>query len=244
MQFRTIFATFLISIFSLALIGCGGGGNQQPTTEEQPTPSPEETGVLQYAAKFEGDPPERREIDASANPECGKETILGEEVVVNDNQTLRDVVIAVQQGPSGYEVPADERLIDQENCIYRPHLTTVKAGQTVTITDSDEGMHNVRATQDGSQLFNMTTFQGDEKEVEFDKEGVVKLDCDIHPWMEAWVYVTDHGQAAVTGEDGKATLNQLPEGDYQFKAWHEEFGAKQHKESITAEEEISIEDVF
>lgn len=228
---------------SLSLVACGGGGDGEPQPTQQ-TAEPQATGTLNYTANYEGNPPERAEIDASANQECNKDTILGEEVVVNDNKTLRDMVIAVQDGPSGYEIDPEQTLIDQKNCIYKPHVATVKAGETVKITDSDEGMHNVRASQDGRQLFNLTTFKGDEKEVSFDNPGVVKLECNIHPWMEAWVYVTDHGNAKVTGEDGKATLDQLPEGDYTFEAWHEGFDARSHEESIEANAETTISDTY
>ncbi len=238
-----IFAFVLVVPF--LVVACGGGGGEETATQKQETVSETQpigaTGSVQYTANFEGSQPERSKADASGNPECGVDTVLGEEIIVNDNQTLRDMVVSVADGPSGYEVPTKEVTIDQKNCRYRPHVTTVKAGQTVKITDSDPKMHNVRATRDGQQLFNLTTFKGDVKKVNFKNPGYVRLECNIHPWMEAWVYVTEHGKAKVTGEDGQATLENLPTGDYTLRTWHEKFKSSEHSVSVKEDQTTEIE---
>lgn len=249
---RTIVVLALLFTIPFLLSACGGGDDTtspQAETETETTEATgettEATGTMNYVANFEGDQPKRSEADASGNSECGIDTVKGQEIVVNDNQTLRDVVISVSDGPSGLDAPAEEVSIDQENCRYQPHVITAKTNQTVKITDSDPNMHNVRATtDDGQQLFNLTTFEGDEKEVTFEEPGYVRLECNIHPWMEAWVYVTEHGQAEVTGMDGEAKLEDLPTGDYTFKTWHEEFEEMKHSGSVEQDKTLSIEDTF
>lgn len=241
-RFVVVLLFFLSVPFLIS--ACGGGEettSPETETKAQPTGA---TGSLQYVGNFEGEQPERPEADASGNPECGVDSVKSQEIVVNDNQTLRDVVISVADGPSGLEAPAEKVVIDQKNCRYRPHVITAKTNQTVEITDSDPSMHNVRATRNGKQLFNLTTFEGDRKEVTFEKSGYVRLECDIHPWMKAWVYVTKHGQAEVTGSDGEAKLENLPTGDYTLETWHEKFDAKEHSTSVSANETASIEDTF
>ncbi len=235
--------TFFLSL-TFMLAACGGNGSDSTTQKTEQTTTPSETGSLEYLAKFMGDQPERSRNDASGNPECGVDTVLGQEIVVTDNQSLRDAILAVQEGPSGLENPAEEVVIDQKNCKYQPHVTTAKVGQTVEITDSDPQMHNVRASRNGEQLFNESTFEGDRLEKSFDQPGYVKLECDIHPWMESWVYVTEHGQAAVTGDDGKAKLNDLPTGDYTLEVWHEEFENRSHSTTVKKDKTISLKDTF
>lgn len=244
---KTTLLSALLLTVSLFLTACGGGGNGQEATQQtEDVSTPTETGSVEYMANFDGEQPERARHDASGNPECGVDTVMGQEIVVNDNQSLRDAILAVQNGPSGLDAPAEDVVIDQKNCRYQPHVNTVKAGQTVTITDKDPNMHNVRASrpESGEQLFNETTFEGDELEKTFDEPGLVKLECDIHPWMESWVYVTEHGRAAVTGEDGKATLEDLPTGDYDLEVWHEEFDAKSHSATVEQDQTVSLEDTF
>ena len=76
----------------------------------------------------------------------------------------------------------------------------------------------------GRQLFNMQTFQGQTKDYRTANAQVQKIQCDVHPWMEGYMYVTEHGYADVTGEKGYARLNDLPPGEYELTIWHEEYG--------------------
>lgn len=242
---RSLFLLTLLFTIPFLLSACGGSEEKPPPQTEKETENSSEAGKVKYVANFDGEQPERPAADASGNSECGVDSVKSQEIVVNDNQTLRDVVVSVAEGPSGLEAPAEEVIIDQENCLYKPHVTTVKTGQTVKITDSDPKMHNVRATTaDGNQLFNLTTFKGDKKEVSFDEPGYVRLECNIHPWMEAWVYVTEHGQAEVTGQDGETSLENLPAGDYTLETWHEEFDGTEHSVDVKKDETSSIEDTF
>lgn len=249
---RSILAVVAAVLVGVFIVGCGGGGGEQTTNTSSESSmesdgSMEESsgsGSLALTANFEGDAPERETFDASGNSECGVDTIEGEKVVVNDNNTLRDVVVSVESGPSGLESEPKTVTVDQKNCMYKPHVVTAKTGQSIEVTHSDEGMHNVRGTQDGEQLFNVTTFKGQSKEISFDEPGVYSLECNVHPWMQGWVYVTDHGQAAVAGDDGKAMLNNLPAGDYTLNVWHEEYGTQTKEVSVSDGKEASVSLTF
>lgn len=239
----TVILTF-IAVFLLT--GCGGDGQQQPAEPTQTKPQPSATGSLVATVSFKGDEPDPETYDASGNPECGVNTIKGKKVVVNDNGTLKNVVVAVQSGPGGLSQPSEKVLVDQNQCMYHPHVVTAKAGQTIKITDSDQGLHNVRATHKptGQQIFNLTTFKGQTKEVTINKTGVVGLQCDVHPWMQGWIYVTQHGAAGVTGADGTARLADLPTGEYTLEFWHEKYGTKTKTVTIEKNQEARIKVTF
>ena len=64
-------------------------------------------------------------------------------------------------------------------------------------------------------------------------EVMVRVKCNIHPWMKAWVGVTEHPYHAVTGADGAFTLKNLPPGKYTIEAWQEELGAQQQEVTVT-----------
>lgn len=239
---RTTVALLACLALGFLVAGCGGGGEQTQTTTETTEPTePAGEGSVVATVNLDGDPPELEPHDTSGNSECGVDEVPNETVVGNDNGTLQNVVVSVNSGPDGYEVDAGEQeVVDQENCRYKPHVTTVKAGETFQIEDSDPQMHNVRATTDGNQLFNNTTFEGQSFEQSFEDPGVYHLECNVHPWMSAWVYVTEHGRAAVTGSSGEATLSELPAGEYELTFWHEEYGSKTQTVTVEADQETSV----
>lgn len=237
MNVRTLTSFLLVALFSVFVAGCGGGGSNQTQTETTTTESGSSAsgqGELVATVNFDGEAPEPETYDASGNTECSKNTLESREVVVNDNGSLKNVVVAVKSGPSGLDRSTESPTVDQVDCMYEPHVTTAKVDQSITFDDSDPSMHNVRAIKKGgSQVFNITTFKGQGKTQSFGGPGVYSLECNVHPWMKGWVYVTDHGAASVTGENGQATLSELPAGDYTIEVWHEKFGSK--TQSVTIE---------
>lgn len=224
---RSYFSFALALFFVVVLGACGGGGNQPAEPPQQSGSSTSGgSGGIVATVNFDGQPPEPETFDASGNAECNKGTIESRKIVVNDNGTLKNVVLAVKSGPSGLDRSPEPVTVDQENCMYEPHVATAKVGQSITYEDSDPSMHNVRATKDGSQIFNITTFKGSSKSQSFNSPGVYSLVCNVHPWMQGWVYVTEHGYASVTDDSGKATLTNLPAGKYTVKLWHETYGTR------------------
>lgn len=239
----TVFAVLLS--FGLLIAGCGGGGEQQQTTTEDTTSESAGTGSLMAKVNFDGEAPEPETFDASGNDECGVDEIKSRKVVVNDNGTLKNVVVAVKSGPSGLDLSSSDVELTQKGCMYQPHVVTAKAGQTITIGDQDQGLHNVRGSnEDGKQLFNLQTFKNNSKDVTIDNAGRVGLECDVHPWMQGWIYVTDHGAASVTDKMGEASLENLPAGDYTLEIWHEEYGTKTESVTIEKDKESSVSVTF
>ncbi|MFB6356889.1 MAG: plastocyanin/azurin family copper-binding protein [bacterium] len=246
---RTLFVSLLIVAMSVVLVGCGGGGGDQTNqttqqTEQEPQVDPATFGSLSVTVNYDGEEPEGRERDLSQYDGCGGEVITIKDVQVNDNGTLKNAVVSVKKGPDGLSAAGEDGgkvVVDQKNCQYTPHIVTAKTGQDVKITDSDDNMHNVRATKDEEPVFNETTYKGSSVTKTFDSAGVYKLVCDVHGWMNSWVYVTDHGKAAPTDETGSAKLSNLPPGDYTITIWHESLGSMTKDVSIGKKEDKSLE---
>ena len=72
----------------------------------------------------------------------------------------------------------------------------------------------------------------------------MKLKCDIHPWMSAYVGVFDHPFFAVSAADGRYELPSLPEGEYTIEAWHESLGTRSVKVSVEDDEAASLDFSF
>jgi hypothetical protein len=142
---------------------------------------------------------------------------------------LKNVIVRVTGGVSGhYDPPATPATVDQQACMYRPRVQGIVLGQPLKITNSDQTLHNIHGYRGASTLFNQAEVPGLPPMTKqlTDADQIVKLKCDVHPWMTAYVLVSTNPFFAVTGDDGSFKIPGLPPGTYTVEAWHERYGAK------------------
>ncbi len=181
---------------------------------------------------FDGTPPERRTINMSKDAKCialhGGKPVLDEAVLVGDDGRVKNAFVYIRRGAPKIEYPLPEEpaKLDQKDCMYRPRVQGILVGQRLLVGNSDPVTHNVRSFPIRSRPFNFgqppdsepreRIFEAAEREIE--------VQCDIHPWMHAFVFVMDHPFFCVTDDDGTYTIDGLPPGEYMVEAWHEKFG--------------------
>jgi hypothetical protein len=179
--------------------------------------------------------------------ECHKlhaNPVFDETVYVNDNQTLKNVVVHVSGGlPEGesYPKPTRAAVLDQRGCMYEPHVLGVMVGQALLIRSDDPFLHNVHSLAEQNPAFNFGQPNRDPgRGVEPMKvPETFKVKCDVHPWMGAWVAVFDHPYFSVTNDQGTFAIPALPPGKYTLTAWHESLG--EQKQDVTVEEGKPLE---
>lgn len=220
----------------------------EPPKPEPPKPAaapvdPSKTGDVKGVVTFTGKAPEMPELKRATDPFCGKTKMKDEEVLVKDGK-LKNVVVHINGAPAA-EPPKDPVVIDQDNCMYRPRVVGVVAGQAVKIKNSDKTLHNVHTYKGTSTLFNLAQVP-DAPAIEktFNDSGVLlKFKCDVHQWMTGYAWVQNNPYFAVTGDDGTFEIKGVPAGKYEIEAWHERFGTK--KGEVTVAEgkpaEVSFE---
>ncbi len=193
------------------------------------------------SAAFSGTAPAAKQINMAADPTCAAlhaTPAFTEEAVVNTNGTLKNVFVYVKTGLEGkpFSKPAEVVKFDQNGCHYVPHVTGLMVGQALEIWNSDSTLHNIHSLAKESKEFNVgMPIKGMKVKKTFDKpEIMVKLKCDVHPWMNAYIGVLTHPYFTVTDETGKFEIKDLPPGKYTLEAWHETFGTKTAE--ITVEE--------
>jgi plastocyanin len=175
-------------------------------------------------------------INVGQNPLCaGHGVLTNPNWRVSEDGGLQDVVISVRETVRSMNTANDSPLINQRNCEFQPFMTVVQPGQTVRLHNGDMTFHNIRIVQHqlgsiaaGENLVNLAQpARGDENLHSFDQPGIYRLECDVHRWMRAWVYVHDGVHAVVTSKDGTYLLNQaLVDGVYEVSAWHPMFSQK------------------
>ncbi len=218
--------------------------------DQGPTATSASSGVtISGKVNFKGEKFKRRTINTASDPACmehASQPLLSEVVVINSNDTLRNVLVYVKQGlPAGkkYEPPAEAFLVDQVGCAYTPHVFAAMTGQTVTIRNSDPTLHNVHGRPTVAKEFNVAqAVKGMEEKLVFKKPEVpFAIKCDVHPWMTTWCAIFDHPYFAVTGDEGTFSIPNLPPGEYTIEAWHERFGVKELKIQAAEGEKKEIE---
>jgi plastocyanin len=114
-----------------------------------------------------------------------------------------------------------QRIMEQRNREFAPHVLAVPVGSTVTFPNFDTIFHNVFSRSDAA-MFDLGLYkQGDAREVKFEKEGVVHLGCNLHANMSAFVVVVAAPHYAITDESGHFQFKNLEPGKYTLKAWSE-----------------------
>jgi plastocyanin len=190
-------------------------------------------GSVTGTVKFDGAAPKFKEIKMDADPVCASHNttpVFPQTLMLGDGNTMGNVFVYVKSGLKSTTSPAptQELVIDQKACQYHPHVAAVQVGQPVKILNPDGTLHNVHALSKVNPEFNaaMPKFRTEITKT-FDKaESMFALKCDVHPWMGAWLAVMPHSFFAVTKEDGKFTIDNLPAGTYEIEAWHEKLGKK------------------
>jgi len=110
-------------------------------------------------------------------------------------------------------------------------------GSTVDVINSDKALHNVRAQAGDVKLMNYAMpIPGHVVPTKLQKDGMFKVSCDVHPWMRAWLVVLPTAAFAVTGEDGRYGIADLPPGRHRIKIWHERLGEREAEVQIRADE--------
>jgi hypothetical protein len=189
-----------------------------------------------------------KKINMGADPKCAAlhpEPPTSEELVVNASGQVRWAFVYVKAGleERTFKVPEQAAVIDQVGCLYVPHVLGLQPGQKLRIVNQDELLHNIHALPFLNPGFNVGQPQkGMASEQEFrDPEIMIRVKCDVHPWMGAWVGVLNHPFFAVTDSEGAYQIEGVPPGRYTIAVWHERLALVDRPCEIKAGEELKLD---
>lgn len=167
---------------------------------------------------------------------CGEERDV-QWLMVDSGRGLSNVVVSLTDITSGASAEArvSAPVLDQDGCDFSPHVVIVPVGATVSVLNSDPVTHNIHTAAFANRPVNRAQ-PADVHSIDlsFAVAERVRVRCDMHEWMSAWIVVVDHPYVAITDDSGAFVLENVPPGTYTMEVWHEELGAVTRQVTVTA----------
>jgi len=205
-------------------------------------------GSITGTIHFQGTAPQFRPLSMDADAACAAKhsgPVYPEAVITNDNGTLRNAFVYVKSGLEGksFAVPGTPVVLDQDGCLYHPHVLGIQAQQTLEVRNSDNTTHNIHPLPQVNREWNLGQPAGAQPiEQSFSRpEASIPVKCNQHPWMRAYIHVLSHPFYAVSGDDGTFTIEGLPPGSYEIEVMHEQYGAMTQQVTVAANGSVNTD---
>ena len=193
-------------------------------------------GTIKGSVRYMGAAMEKKKVPVTIDQYvCGKDKD-GEDLVLSSTNGIRNAVVSLQNLPAGTkaEPSPPSAKMDQHQCTFVPRVVVVPVGGTVEFMNSDRLLHNVRNVGKENPPFNRAQPHARNISIVFKKPEILRIDCDLHSWMRAWVVVAEHPFYSVTNDQGDFILDNVPAGKYTLQVWQEALG--------TAMQEVTVAD--
>jgi Carboxypeptidase regulatory-like domain len=181
-------------------------------------------GVLAGTVRFTGTPPRLAPITVSRDRDVCGDSKDPEALVLGPDRGVRGSVILVG-GVARGKAPAADVLLDSSKCLFVPHVSATMPGERARVRNSDTLVHNPHGFLGKPTVLNLALPRDQMIDVtrRLTQPGVVRVVCDVHLHMVAWMVVHDSPYYAVTDERGAFRIEGLPPGSYKVTMWHEGF---------------------
>src|SRR5262245_46047056 len=172
-------------------------------------PQAAEEATLTGRVKIKGEIPKRQKITTNADPKCAAMhpgDLLTDDFVIDAAGNVQYALIYVKSGlgdQQKFTPPKAPVIVEQKGCRFEPHVMAIMVGQELMFRNQDDLMHIVHVVPKSNKEFGFSQAKkGEERPKSFTAKEVIRLFCDVHPWMVAWIHVFDHPLYAVSGADG------------------------------------------
>jgi plastocyanin len=197
--------------------------------------APATSGTIRYTGKR----PAKKPIDMSEDPACVEAhhgRAVDESLVVSPAGSLANAFVYVKGGLEGkrFETPSTPVVVDQNGCWFRPRVLGIQTNQLLQVTNSDPVTHNIHPMAEINREWNHSQGAGDAPLArKFTKpEVMIRVKCNIHSWMHAYIGVVDNPYFAVSKDDGSYSISNLPAGTYTLGIWQESLGTEEREVTV------------
>ena len=155
---------------------------------------------------------------------CGKNQ-QDSSMILDAQGGVQGAVVRIMNIQKGKEMEPANPVLDQKGCRYEPHVLAFPVGTSLEILNSDGILHNVHSFSEKNSPFNKAQPKFRKKITQtFTEAELISLKCDVHNWMSAWLFVSDHPYYSVTSSNGTFELADVPPGTYTLEVWQEKLG--------------------
>ncbi len=133
---------------------------------------------------------------------------------------------------------SQKAVMEQKEMKFVPTVLPVLVGTTVDFPNKDKNWHNIYSKSEAKKFDLGLYAPGKTRSVKFDKPGFVRILCNVHPNMEAFIVVKEHPYFAAPDKSGNYRLDNIPLGKYRVRVWHPQLGTTEAGVEIVREGEV------
>jgi plastocyanin len=237
----------LVVVFTAGLLSSALAVRPHSADLAAQTPKTPKTGVVEGRVRLAGLAPANPIIRMGVDPMCSRQysekRAVQEFVVRSADGGLANALVDLQGNFPATDANARPVTLDQRACLYTPRVLGMQVGQTLQIKNSDALLHNVHSLSTRGNAFNVSQPQaGMVYKVQLKHADVImRIKCDIHSWMTAYIGVEPHSYFATSGDGGAFRIDGVPAGRYTVRTWHERYGQLTQAVIVKAGQSTTIE---
>jgi hypothetical protein len=185
-------------------------------------------GTIEGVVKLSSAAPPLAPIETTKNRDYCGQSIPNPVYEVGKGGGLQNVEVFLKDIAKGKALSTDTISLMNDHCMFNPRVQGANVGQHIKISSNDPMLHSTHPqnASNNASIYNIALpFKGFSvtKPLPAIPE-LIKVKCDAHEWMRAWIWELDNPYFATTGDDGHFTIKDVPPGTYTLVAWHEAAG--------------------
>jgi hypothetical protein len=185
-------------------------------------------GTIEGSVTLTGKPPAGATLKVTKNQDYCGANIADPTYTVGSGGGLANVIVYLKDITKGKAGSATPLSLGNEKCMFSPRVQGAMVGESLKISSADTVLHNTHPQNDATNatIYNVALpFKGFSVTKPLPgAPGLIKIKCDAHEWMHAWIMELDHPYYATTDAEGHFVLKDVPPGTYTLVAWHEAAG--------------------
>jgi Polysaccharide lyase family 4, domain II len=187
-------------------------------------------GTIDGVVTLSGAAPAEAPIKVTKNQDYCGQTIPDPAFTVDGSGGLANVIVYLKDITKGKAAATTPLSLVNEKCMFSPRAQGAMVSEQIKISSEDTVLHNTHPqnAETSATIFNVALpFKGFSVTKPLpNMPMMIKVKCDAHEWMHAWIMELEHPYYATTGADGHFTIKDVPPGTYTLAVWHEVAGEK------------------
>ena len=193
-------------------------------------------GTIEGVVTLSGKPPTLEPIKVTKNQDYCGASIPNPVYSAGNDGGLANVEVYLKDITKGKPNPTETIQLVNEHCMFAPRVQGASVGQQIKIASNDPILHNTHPQNNDTNatLYSIALpFKGFSVTKPLpDTPGLIKIKCDAHEWMHAWLWEFSRPYFATTDKDGHFSIHDVPPGTYTLVAWHEASGEKANSVTV------------